>query len=447
MKKALLTLTALLGLSVMASASHMMGGYIAATCADDPNTTPLEYKVQAYLIYDLAGIAYPQQITVSDGNGGTETLLQVSATTIQLGTYTADVVLYEATVDLMANTTYDFSYSTCCRSQAFQNINGSAAIYFNTMISTGSSCNSSPSMLTPLALTWPQNLPWFSAFTTVDPDWDFLFYELDELQDAAGSSIPYDTTAYGANGWPALDSVTGIFTMTAPNLGFYGIGFVIHAVDGSGQVTSTTRVDFPIGVLPPPSSAGSNFIQIGVPAAVTNGYANFNVSAPDTIYSGCYSDSSVSAQVFYPNSVDSNEVYIDIQSQKHAGSATVEFSWAPTVSGSIDEFPVVIRYESEGWSKDYVFMARKNNDVGTEELEVNALKLYPNPSTGSFTLEFEAGARNLRVLDLQGRAIASESIDANSTSISKDLDLESGVYFVEVEFANGSVAVQALVIE
>lgn len=427
-----------------------MGGYIAAICDDDPNTSTVEYKLQAYLIYDLGGVQYPNAVNLQEAQGQTFQLTQASATTIQLGTYNADVVLYESTVALNANTMYDIGYSTCCRSGAFVNLGNamSSTMYFNTVFFTGAGCNSTPAMLAPLALNWPQNVPWFTSFAAVDLDWDFLFYDFDTIQTAPGMSLAYDTTAYDTIGRPALDSLAGVFTMLAPNTGFYGFGFVIYALDASGQLTSATRVDFPIGVVPPPASAGGgNFIQIGVPSTVLNSVATFNVSNPDTLYMGAYSDSSVSAHVFYPASVDSNEVYVDIQSLKQAGSATVEFSWAPTTAGGVSEFPVVVRYESEGWEKDYVFIARKNNDVGVGEFEETSLTLYPNPSEGAFTLEFEEGANEMKVHDLQGRLVASTSIDPNSTVVTSQLELESGIYFVSVEFENGSVAVQALIVE
>lgn len=447
MKKALLTLFAIIGISSLASATHMMGGYIAATCNDDPNTSLLEYDLNAYLIYDTGGISYPQTVSVADGQGGQHTLSISNTATIQLGTYVAEVVTYSASVSLMSGTLYDFSYSTCCRSQAFQNIAGSPAIYFNTVLNTGAGCNSSPTMLSPLALNWPQNLPWFTAFTAVDPEWDFLFYDLDTLQSAAGVSIPYDTSAYNSTGWPMLDTIAGVFTMTAPNLGFYGIGFVIYAVDPSGQMTSATRVDFPIGVIAPPAPGGGNLIAVGVPSAVVNSYATFNISSPDTITIAAYSDSSMTAEVFYPSAVDSSSIYVDIQAQKQAGSAVVEFSWAPTPMLTIQEFPVVVRFASEGFEKDYVFMAKSNNDVGAAELEAVELALYPNPTTGSFNLTFEEEATSFRVMDARGTVVMSEEIDASVRELSRWLNASSGVYFVQIDFANGSNTTRALIIE
>jgi hypothetical protein len=85
--------------------------------------------------------------------------------------------------------------------------------------------------------------------------------------------------------------------------------------------------------------------------------------------------------------------------------------------------------------------------VGLEQHTMSNLKLYPNPSAGTFRIETEMnqGLFNIvQVRDLSGRVV----VQFENVSAHQELSLEqvpSGIYFVEVE-RDGNVAVERLVI-
>lgn len=72
--------------------------------------------------------------------------------------------------------------------------------------------------------------------------------------------------------------------------------------------------------------------------------------------------------------------------------------------------------------------------VGLEEQDLKSeLKLYPNPNSGQFNIEFERASEiaHLRILNGIGQAIHSQSVSGDAL-ISLDLELSPGIYFVEL---------------
>lgn len=80
--------------------------------------------------------------------------------------------------------------------------------------------------------------------------------------------------------------------------------------------------------------------------------------------------------------------------------------------------------------------------VGIDENEVRQMvKVYPNPSNGTFTIELENvnNHANLVVMDVTGRAIYSETVFGNGTVREVvTLDVNSGSYLLQVKSASGT---------
>lgn len=85
--------------------------------------------------------------------------------------------------------------------------------------------------------------------------------------------------------------------------------------------------------------------------------------------------------------------------------------------------------------------------VGLEQNVLHTLKLYPNPSTGTFKIEasdIHGVLNSVLVRDLSGRVVA----QFENVALHQEMSLEkvpSGVYFVEVEL-DGTVAVERLLV-
>ncbi len=85
----------------------------------------------------------------------------------------------------------------------------------------------------------------------------------------------------------------------------------------------------------------------------------------------------------------------------------------------------------------------------TDILNKNSILLYPNPATNRVKVKYESsgGELNLSVSNLQGQSIFSSVLPTGSTNTEIDVsEWPAGIYFLELESAQGSV-VQKLVVE
>ena len=81
------------------------------------------------------------------------------------------------------------------------------------------------------------------------------------------------------------------------------------------------------------------------------------------------------------------------------------------------------------------FFTMKNGNDGVAEPESNGMRLWPNPTSGRFTIEVET-ATTIEVMDIQGRCVANYALKAGSNPI--DLGhLSEGLYFIKG--GNGAV--------
>lgn len=95
----------------------------------------------------------------------------------------------------------------------------------------------------------------------------------------------------------------------------------------------------------------------------------------------------------------------------------------------------------------------ENTTVGLHQMNAESLglELYPNPTTGKVTVNYNlTGIDNvlLNVLDITGRSIASRKLaPGNNMSVNLDLDeFPAGIYSVVVFFNNQIQKVEKLMI-
>ena len=94
------------------------------------------------------------------------------------------------------------------------------------------------------------------------------------------------------------------------------------------------------------------------------------------------------------------------------------------------------------WEIDYVRVIGQDM-VGVNENEATMVSLYPNPASEqvSFVLENDA---QVSVFDMTGRKVSMVNVAAGNAQLNVS-ELESGVYFVNFRYANGSTAVSKFV--
>jgi hypothetical protein len=80
---------------------------------------------------------------------------------------------------------------------------------------------------------------------------------------------------------------------------------------------------------------------------------------------------------------------------------------------------------------------------------LNEVVLYPNPTSGSFTLSFGESLReeaDIQLIDMRGTQLAQTHIEAGSTDTTLDLtDFATGVYLVQIRTASGEKIVRKVV--
>ena len=94
------------------------------------------------------------------------------------------------------------------------------------------------------------------------------------------------------------------------------------------------------------------------------------------------------------------------------------------------------------WEIDYVRVIGQDM-VGVNENEATMVSLYPNPANEqvSFVLDCDA---QVSVFDMTGRKVSMVNVAAGNAQLNVS-ELESGVYFVNFRYANGSTAVSKFV--
>lgn len=103
--------------------------------------------------------------------------------------------------------------------------------------------------------------------------------------------------------------------------------------------------------------------------------------------------------------------------------------------GSSNQFPLYL----------VLRRGRLSNELGVNELQQKDFSLFPNPATDYAILKFTRPiAAKLNILDVNGKLVKSSSFSGDRTQINID-DLESGLYFIEIQSEVGRM-VKKLVI-
>ncbi len=73
------------------------------------------------------------------------------------------------------------------------------------------------------------------------------------------------------------------------------------------------------------------------------------------------------------------------------------------------------------------------------------MRLFPNPNHGSFDIQFaNTNAKVIRMIDVAGKLIYSTT--TNDLNLTIDLDVSTGVYFLEMT-ENNSVIIEKVIVD
>ena len=130
-----------------------------------------------------------------------------------------------------------------------------------------------------------------------------------------------------------------------------------------------------------------------------------------------------------------NYQWIDCETNTPIAGATNQ-TFAPTVSG---QYAVILSLGSCVDTSE----CKTSVVVGLNENEFsNSLVVYPNPTAGTLHIEFnkEHNGVATRLLDMSGRVVLVKEFDT-AENVELFFEGQSGIYFLEIETADGQRAV------
>jgi uncharacterized protein YjdB len=113
-----------------------------------------------------------------------------------------------------------------------------------------------------------------------------------------------------------------------------------------------------------------------------------------------------------------------------AGTATISYSVTGACTNTV--------------TKNVSVVASKPGEAVADQ--ATGINLYPNPTSGSFTFE-TAQAGDLHIFTIDGRQVASYSVEKGATQVTLPAGIAAGVYMCRYTAADGSTTMIRLVFE
>ena len=174
-----------------------------------------------------------------------------------------------------------------------------------------------------------------------------------------------------------------------------------------------------------------------------NTYTSSNNTATHTLVNTAGCDSvvtlnltlnSVTASVFENNLVltaippGANYQWIDCSDNNASNVGESNQSFTPSLNGS---YAVIITLNGCSDTSDCFEVST----IGLEENDYADMIIYPNPSSGSFTIEFYQSTDlvGIEIFDMSGKVIHKNDKASKITKLNFDLDFASGTYFVSLK--------------
>lgn len=153
-----------------------------------------------------------------------------------------------------------------------------------------------------------------------------------------------------------------------------------------------------------------------------------------------------------PDGTDDSDVNIMIRQGLRTGFTLDD--WAVTASSNNDDFPnwtfsttenKTLPEEALGYEELNTVYGDINpefTNLSTDEFNVNAVRMYPNPATANLFFETADNSEiSIQMFDVNGKKVKEEVISGSSTDISQ---LSKGVYFVTIQ-SNNTVSTQKFI--
>jgi Secretion system C-terminal sorting domain len=483
MKK--LILICVIGLMALGTkATHLMGGdmvvkhdstygyYISLTHYRDifgipvnPNFNCDIYKLDTFSnAYYYTGAYMIMQQDVS--NWGT--LLSGIPYGVESYSYLSPTAYLSSVLNTLGAGKYRFVVYECCRNQAIQNMSVPLNEGFTLMTDLeyidSTTVDNTPECLSLPVIYGPVNNVWNYNPFPYDADGDSIAWQ---LNDPIGSNGSY--TQGSANFTPclgytlppatatnpfSLNATTGEITWEPNMIGNFVASFKIDEYDASGNIKGTTIRDMQYIVIPD-SAGGAGGSGNKMPAFGSNtNYQTNSIDKYNYIYyvpgmpltfrlNGTDVDAAnilnmESFSNLYKLKTSAPAVFVD---STWSGNNTVTgvFKWTPAITETRDQ-KVVFRVMDGMYMRDFTLVLKKWNNpqsISNEQLYANAFSISPNPimdnqlniATNDASL---LDGASISIYQINGAKIKEIKASAQKSISIKDLNLQTGLYFVSI---------------
>ena len=113
-----------------------------------------------------------------------------------------------------------------------------------------------------------------------------------------------------------------------------------------------------------------------------------------------------------------------------------ELQHIKVIGGNHSWYHSEAQYDIGYLTEIHKFFTMKNGNDGIAEPESNDMRLWPNPTSGRFTIEVET-ATTIEVMDIQGRCVANYALKPGVNQVDME-GFSEGLYFIKEE--NGAVS-------
>jgi hypothetical protein len=241
--------------------------------------------------------------------------------------------------------------------------------------------------------------------------------------------MDYETNAYGQNyetllwetsGTGYFDDATVMDAMYMPSQEDWDNGMItlsLTVYNGSDEMTDEMELSF----MPMPEDAGT-------------------VAGIDLVCAGW-------SEIYMIDELEDTDWYHWVLMPEEAGviegmDHEVTIAWSEDFTGEAMLSVQGMNDCGEGVFADFPVMV--DACTGIDESVATELFVSPNPSKGIFTLQSAISRGNIEIIDLTGKVVLQQRLNAQQSTIDAS-DLNEGIYFIKIQDKN-STAVEKLII-
>lgn len=380
-------------------AASVMGGYIQASCVDDPTTTGLEYYVELTIVRDHGSntdLYYDIEI-----NGVSHTLSLTYSDLIINPVDYFEYIDYGDTIVLNANTSYWFSWSECCRSTKVQNVASTDSLFIEAYLATGNGCNEIPRLLAQIQPNWNDGYGQ-TALTAFSKGATRVSYAFRDPMESDSTFAPY-TPIQGSMANPLSIDTNGILSFGRNGLsGVYAVVLNIEARDSNDAVYAFTQVETVFGL------ASSDTVDVKPIWNIVNRSHQWVVNELDSVRWRIKSSQPTNTRHFLPE-VFQQKAFKQGLNQS-GDSSEVSFLWNPVPAEAKVNYPMVIRTSAGTATYDEVVWVKTDFGVGLMESNFMKPKFYPNPAMDEVMIEIQPDEKEICFIDLRGSIISKHRV-------------------------------------